>query len=265
MSAILAPVGTLVRHRRLLAQTVGLEVRKRYVGSLIGLAWLALGPLLFLAVYSGVYLFIFRASAPAMPVGDYILLIFAGLIAFLGLAEALAAGVGSVVANASLIKNTLFPIELVPVRALFASQVTQVVGTGMLVAAAAAVKGLTPWVLLLPVVWVAQVAFMAGVLWVLSSLNVYLRDLQHLVGTLVLLLMLLSPISYTLAMVPETLRALIALNPLTHYIVCYQDVLVFGRAPDPASFALAVALGLGSFVLGFQFFRRLKSVFADNV
>ncbi|MEZ5730010.1 MAG: ABC transporter permease [Burkholderiaceae bacterium] len=107
--------------------------------------------------------------------------------------------------------------------------------------------------------------FMAGLLWILSGLNVFFRDLQQIVGTVILLLMLISPIAYTLEMVPENLRGIVAANPLSHFIFCYQSLLMLGRWPDPKNLTFVLISGPVLFVIGHAFFSRLKRVLVDNV
>ena len=159
------------------------------------------------------------------------LLIFCGLIPFLGFSDALSAGVGSVTQNANLIKNTLFPIDLVPVKAVLVSQCTQLVGTGLLLMTIALLGKLTWWTLLLPLAWAGQVLFSVGLLWILSSLNVYFRDLQNMVSVAILFLMMTSPIAYTADMVPAAMRPFLKLNPLYYLITSYQDCLMIGQMP----------------------------------
>src|SRR5208283_1407891 len=132
----------------------------------------------FLGVYAATYLCVFKVRFALFDSNQYVAVIFCGLIPFLGFAEALGLGVGSVTANANLIKNTLFPIELIPVKAVLVSQCSQVVGTGLLLIAVSLLGKLTWWALLLPLAWAGQVLFSIGLLWILSSLNVYFRDLQ---------------------------------------------------------------------------------------
>ncbi|MEZ5659090.1 MAG: ABC transporter permease [Burkholderiaceae bacterium] len=265
MSVVLQPFAMLFRRRLLLVQTVRQEIRKRYLGSVLGLAWLVVHPLLFLGVYAAVYLLIFKVRFQLFDSSEYVLLIFCGLVPFLGIAEALGAGVPSVVADSSLVKNTLFPVELVPIKVLLASQGLQVVGTLILIVAIGLVRGLSPTMLFVPVIWFAQLLFMAGMLWFLAGLNVFFRDLQMIVGTLILLLMLISPIAYTLDMVPANLRVIVAFNPLSHFIFCYQSLLMLGTWPDPRNLAFVLVSGPVLFIAGHWFFMRLKRVLVDNV
>jgi lipopolysaccharide transport system permease protein len=250
----------------MLWQTSRNEIRGRYAGSLLGLLWVAVYPLLFLGVYGVIFTKIFPPSPERFPEPlHYVLLIFCGLVPFLGFAEALSLGVASVTSNAQLIKNTLFPIELIPVKAVAVSQFTQVVGTALLLTALALTRGLTPWALLLPLVWFLQVIFSVGLMWVLSGLNVFLRDIQQVVGIAILVLMIFSPIAYTAEMVPPGLRVIIGLNPLFYFITAMQDCLWMQRSPPWQTWAVMAGLAAVFFWAGYGMFARLKPVFADHV
>lgn len=266
MSVIAAPYGLLWRHRRLLRSTTRSELKARFAGSVLGVLWLLGYPVLLLAAYAGMFLFVFKAQPAGFSSSvDYVLLIFCGLIPFLGFAESLGAGTPSIASNASLIKNTLFPIDLVPVRTVFVSQAVQVIGSGILLVAIAANGMLTAWVLLLPIVWCLQLAFTLGLVWIVSSVNVYLRDLQQMVSVLTLFLMMASPIAVPANDLSGPLASFSVFNPLWYVIACYQDLLVYGRAPSVLAFGGLAMLGLGCLSFGYWFFGRMKLVLVDNV
>ncbi|MBN1866080.1 ABC transporter permease [Candidatus Sumerlaeota bacterium] len=262
------PLCLLTKHRAMLCRTTWNEIKARYAGSILGLAWLVFYPLLFLGVYS-VFIYILMGkragdlSDPALI--DQVLLVFCGLIPFIGFAEGLAGGVVSVTQNANLIKNTLFPIELVPVKAVLVGQCTQVVGTAMLLVCLAVFGKLTIWVLVLPLVWLLQIALSVGVAWILSSLNVYFRDLQNIVGVVTLMLMLISPIAWKAVDIPASVLPWMMFNPLYYVIVACQQCLLLGRFPDPILLEVLGVLAVLVFFGGYAFFRRMKRVFADNV
>jgi lipopolysaccharide transport system permease protein len=262
---LLQPFLLLWRNRRTLAQTTASDIRARYAGSVIGMAWTVLYPLLFLGCYAVVYIYIFKVRVAVFDADEYVVLIFCGLIPFLAFSESLGAGTSTVVANAHLIKNTLFPIELFPVKAVLASQATQAVGLGLLLIAVALVGRLTSCVVLLPVVLTLQLLFTMGVLWIFSSTNALIRDLQSMVAIMILLLMMVSPIAYTEDMVPANLRPLLKLNPLAYFIGAYQDILFRGQLPRPQMLVGLPLLSLGTFYLGYWSFGRIKGVFTDNV
>lgn len=252
------------RHRHLLWRTALGDLRTRYAGSVLGVGWLVLYPLLLLGAYATVRAGI--AGPDGRTSADVILLVFCGLVPFLGFAEALAIGTSSVSGNSSLVKNTLFPIEMVPVKAVLVSQVSQVVGTAILLVALAAWGKLTAAALFLPLVWFLQLLATVGVIWVLASLNVFVRDLQQVVGLLTLVLMLVSPIGYASdSPSAAALRWLLLPNPVAHMIFCTQDCLVLGRAPQTTNLLFLAVFAVVAFAGGHWFFGRLKRVMTDNV
>lgn len=259
-----APFTQLHACRRLLFRTVLTDVRSRFSGSILGLFWLVLHPLLFLGAYALVYLLIFKVRFQLFDSNEYVVLIFCGLIPFLGIAEALGTGVGAVTSNRTLIKNTLFPIAMIPVKTVLAGQTVQLAGTMLLLVALLLVGRLSLWIFWVPVIWMLQLLFMCGLVWILSSLAVFFRDLQYMIATLILLLMMVSPIAYTPDMLPEGIRPLLWYNPLSHMIICYQDVLMLHRFPG-AQFWVFAAISLFCFYFGHFFFSRLQKLFADNI
>lgn len=259
------PFELLIKYRNMLLQTTSNEIKARYAGSFLGLTWAVLYPLLFLGCYAAVFVFVYNVRFDIFNTNDYIALIFCGLIPFLGFAEALQSGISSVTSNVNLMKNTLFPIELVPVKTLFAGQTTQAAGLGLLLIALAFLGKLSLWTPFFIVLWILQIMFSLGVVWILSSVNVVVRDLQNMISVIVLLLMMISPIAYPVEMVPENLRPFLAANPLYYIISTYQDVLMFGRFPRLEVFLPFVILSFVTFILGYWFFTKMKRVFADNV
>src|SRR5687768_14032083 len=110
MSVLTRPFALIYAHRRMLAATTCNDVKARFAGSVIGPAWVVLYPTLLLGAYAMVYVFIFKVRLGVMNPAEYVALIFCGLVPFIGFSEALGNGVSSVTGNASLVRNTLFPI-----------------------------------------------------------------------------------------------------------------------------------------------------------
>ncbi len=259
------PLFLLVRNRRLLYQTTITEISRRYAGSALGLVWVGLYPLLFLGVYALIFLTVFKVRFDLYSSNEYVAIIFCGLIPFLTFAEGLATGVSSVVSNSNLVKNTLFPIELIPVRAVFSAQTIQMVGLVMLIITSFLLGRLTWWVLLVPVIWLFQIFFMIGLIWILSGFNVFFRDLQNIVSVVILMLMMITPIAYPVDMIPANLRPLLGLNPLYYLVAAYQDVLMNGRFPHGEIFWILLGMSFAFLVFGHLIFKRLMGVFADYV
>jgi lipopolysaccharide transport system permease protein len=107
--------------------------------------------------------------------------------------------------------------------------------------------------------------FTIGVVWFISSLNVFIRDLQQVMNVIILFLMLVSPIAYTPEMVPEGMRPLLRINPLFYIITGVQDSIIIGRLTRVDLLITYFLIAFFTFIFGYHFFIRLKRVFADNV
>ncbi len=252
------------RHREMLWETTLADIRSHYAGTIFGMFWLLLYPILLLGTYSVVYGYIFRVRM-GMDISEYILMIFAGLIPFLGISESLSSSVVSVTSNASLVKNTLYPIDIIPVKAVLASQCTGIVGMMLLAVALAVLGHLSWWALLVIPIWVLQIMFCTGIAWIISSLQVVLNDMKNLIGILIMLLMMLSPIAYTPEMVSEKMRMFLALNPLYHFISAYRDCLLQGCFPREGCFFILTVLSVLVYCAGFAFFSKMKQLFDDEM
>jgi homopolymeric O-antigen transport system permease protein len=257
------PFSALLQHRALLRRTVPDALRKRYAGQAMGIFWLVLSPLLLMSIYAAIYVLVFRIRPVAMSQAEYVLYIFAGLIPFLGFSEALNSGTTSLSVDRTVLLNTVFPPELLPLQACIASHATTLVGLAMVTLLAAAIGTLGPLALLVPVVLLLQVMFVAGLVWVLSLASLVLRDIQQILTFVVMALLVLTPIAYTLDMVPRAVAPLVYANPLSYFVILFHDLLVFGRLPPWPIAAAAAALSLLSFCAGYWAFQRVKLVFFD--
>ncbi len=193
----------------------------------------------------------------------FVLFVFAGLIPYLGFSEAVSTGLGSVKQNLALLRNAVFPIEFVPVKHVLAAMV------GLLSSLALLILMLLPtqyagWHLLyLPVPLLSLLLFCIAVVWVLSAVAVVVPDIAQVVNIALLLLMFVSPIGYSVDMVPSRARLLVYFNPMTYLIDSFRYALL-GLRSSPlwhdAGF-LAVALVLS--VVAGAFFRRMSPIFSD--
>jgi lipopolysaccharide transport system permease protein len=260
----LRPFLSLFHYRSMLAATTLDLIRKRYSASYLGMLWVVLYPVIFLGLYVLVFVYVLQVKLAGHSSFEYVILIFAGLIPFLGFTEALAAGVTSVVDNKALIKNVIFPIELVPVQTVLASSVTMLVGLIMLMAVLIFRGQVYAAQLLAPLIFLIQLLFTVGLIWLLSILNVFFRDISTFVSPIILFLMLISPIAYTIDMIPKELMPFMYWNPLFYLIMIYREALFFGRAPWEFV-AIFAAIAFAAFNLGYFVFMRLKGLCSDYV
>ncbi len=255
---------SIFKNRKIILATTSTDIKMKYAGATLGYLWLVLYPLLLLSIYAVSYIFIFKVRLKMLSPYEYVLLIFSGLIPFLSFTEAMGRGVTAVTANASLLKNTLFPIEFVPVNYSLTAQVIQLVGFSMLSILLFFMGRLGVSWFFIFLVWACQIVFTIGILWIISALNVFFKDLNNIIAIIILMLMLISPIAYTEDMIPHKLRKLLYLNPLYYLIMVYQKILIFNRL-DIRLFGIFAVLAFFHFFFGYWLFMKLKCLFSDYV
>ena len=253
------------KHRNIIIVTTFNDIKARYAGSFLGSLWLFLAPVIFLSLYALIYIFIYRIKLKILSPCEYIFFIFSGLIPFLSFSEAIGRGTQAVTANSNLVKNTLFPIELIPIQFTLCAQSLQFVGFILLIVVSLIFNKLTViTVLFLPLLWILQILFTIGVVWLLSALNVFFRDISNIISIMILMLMMISPISYTENMIPGALKLVLYINPLYYMIILYQKIFIFGKL-DVLFLIVFSIISLCFYFFGYYVFITLKDVFSDYV
>lgn len=248
--------------RELLFTLVGRELRLRYAQTWVGVAWVALKPLVTMAVLWAIFGVAAALPTDGMPRPVFF---FAGLMLWFFFSGAIADCKDSLVANADLVRKVYFPRVLLPMAIVIARLVDLAIMLAFLAALLAAAGG-AAWPSLPGAAWAigttAVLAFAIGQL--TAAINVRYRDATHVVPVVLQLLMFVSPIVYSSSLVPGAWARLYALNPLVGLIDGFRASLM-GRPVDvvPAAFATAVTVVLAALAL--VVFRRLDASFADYV
>ena len=254
--------------RELILQFARRDLAARYAGSLGGASWLIAQPALLLALYTFVFVEIFKVRWPNAAGGatsvDFALMAFAGLSLHAMFADCASRAVGLISGNPNFVKKQQFPLETIGIALTAASFVQYLAALALLVVLSVVVYGLPPWTfLLLPLYLLPFFVLCVGTVWLLSSLGVYLRDLGQIVGMVMTALFFLSPILYPVEFVPEAYRVFIALNPLTFPVEAVRSLLFDGVVPDTFGFALYATMSVIVLALSVFVFGRLKHGFAD--
>ena len=246
------------------AESVIYDVRQRYLGSVIGIGWAVLLPAMQLSIYAALYTFIFRVRPSGLDEWGYVLLVFSGLVPIMAFNEALTSSIASVSANKNLLLNTVFPAELIPLRSSVAAHFPHLFGLAITMVLGF-VLGRTDWkaVLLVPVCWILLLMFATGIGWVLSLLSLVAKDIQHGIGLILMVTTIISPFAYTPEMVPAAMKPLLFLNPLSYFVLTFQQLICYGNWPDFRVMGGAALLAMASFMSGYFFFQRAKGVFFD--
>lgn len=259
---------TAWHHRALILRLTRHEIDARYRGSMLGIVWALLTPLLMLAVYTFVFTVVFQArwGTAGSNSTEFALLLFSGLVLFNIFSECLNRAPGLLLENVSYIKKVVFPLEILALVTLAVALFNAAIGLAILLVFYVAALGLPPaTALLLPIVVAPLCLLTLGVSWFLASAGVFLRDIRQVVGVAVTVLMFLSPIFYPLTAVPERFRALIHLNPMTAILEQSKDLLFWGRIPSPLEWLVATLAAWGCAWLGYLWFMKTRRGFADVV
>jgi lipopolysaccharide transport system permease protein len=263
-----ALVGGLCRHRGLIFGLARREVASRYRGSVLGLLWSFLSPLMMLFVYTFVFSVVFRArwNQAGESTVEFALVLFAGLMVFNVFAESINRAPGLMLANVSYVRKMVFPLEILPLvsmaSTLFHFAVSFIV---WLVFYMIQFGPPRPMMLLLPLVLLPVVLLSLGGMWLLASLGVYIRDASQAVGIATSALLFVSPIFYPLSALTQPYLSILRWNPLVPAIEYARDVLIWDRMPDPAGLLVYLAATALVAWLGFAWFQKTRKGFADVV
>lgn len=259
-------VSSFWRNRGLISVLVQREVIGRYRGSYMGLIWSFFNPVLMLAVYTFVFSVVFKArwNIGSDSKTEFSLILFSGLIVFNLFAECVTRGPSLILSNVNYVKKVVFPLEILPWVTLGSAVFHALVSLGVWLTAHLIFFGLPPvTALLLPLLISPLLLLIVGISWGLASLGVYLRDVSQFIGVFTTVLMFLSPVFYSISVLPPEYRQLLLLNPLTPIIEQIRGILFFGNFPDAGVF-LENMIGAALVAwLGFAWFQKTRKGFAD--
>lgn len=260
-------VRNLIRRREIIRILTWRDFAARFRGSAFGVLWAFIQPLFMMVVYTLVFsVFLkvrFGSSDSPYTFAVYLL---CGLLPWTTFAEGLSTATDLIRKNANLVKRVVFPLEVLPLNVTLVAVIQQLIGFVLLLPLAFIVTGQFGWSLLfLPVILFFQILFVTGMNWIWSAVSVFLPDMRQATVLLTTLLMFLTPIFYPEEMVPERVQWLINLNPIAQLVRMYRSVVMTGEMPQLLD---TVGTGLAClviFMIGYVFFMRTKSVFADIV
>lgn len=250
----------------LLSQLTRRDIATRYQGSAAGLLWAFFSPVLMLLVYTFVFGYVFKARwmGAESDRSFFALNLFAGMIVHGFLAECISRSPALLQQHSNFVKRIVFPLWLLPLVPLASALFHTCISFLVLFLAYSAIVQTLHWQLLaLPVLIVPFVLFLAGLGWMLSALGVYLRDLSQIIPIIVTVLMFMSPVFYPAEALPEKIRPLMYMNPLTPAIETLRGVLFEGRLPSLTGYSVALVISILFAALGLIIFNRLKVGFSD--
>ncbi len=257
----------LWKHRELLMAFVINDLRHRYVGSSIGFFWTVVNPIIELVTYTFVFNVLIGVKfSPGGGTAHYALFLFCGMVTWFAISDGLTRATTVIRDYGHLIKKVNFPVLVLPAHVIASALVNQAIRTIILAIGVILFgEGLSVHFLLVPIFWVVQAVFITGLGFFLSTAGVYFRDAIHWVNAVLLTWMFVTPIFYPPSVYPARFNFLLQLNPLSHIVGIYQELILNHRIPHPNSMLVAGVIAVLAFLIGFSIFAHHRPKFADLV
>lgn len=239
------------------------DIKQRYKQSVLGYAWVIINPFAQMIVMAIVFSIIIRIPSLGIP---YPLFLYAGLLPWLFFSQSLVTSVNVLIEHAALIKKIAFPREVLVLSTVLAKLVDFGLAGIIMVAFLLYYQIPFSWTWLwFPVLLFFQIVFTTGLSLLVSALNLFYRDIQHLLSLIILLWMYLTPVIYSLAIVPEKYQLVFRLNPMAILIEQYRNILFFQHVPTLFGMIYLTLASSLTLMIGIFVFKKLEGYFADVV
>ena len=249
------------RYRSLVSSLILRELKARYRGSVLGFLWTFLNPLLLLGVYALVFNVYFRIQME-----HYAGFMFTGLLPWIWFSSSLIEGTNAITSGGSLITKVLFPGQLLPLVKVGSNLMNFLLSLPILFVFLGVMSIFPDWNLcLLPLMLLIHFAFISGLVLSLATLNVFLRDIQHILANLLTLWFFLTPILYPLSQVPGSFKKFVLLNPAALFTLGYQDIFFYRRSTDLWHLIPSLILSVFMLGLGIVLFEHYKETLAEKL
>ena len=251
----------IYKYRELLKTNVKKEIRGRYKNSFLGILWSFLNPLLQLAVYSVIF-------GALLAGGDktYHIYICVALIPWTYFTTTISQAAFTIIGNGDIIKKVYFPREILPISVVTSGAVNFLISTIIILAfVLGAGLGLTKYIILYPFVLLIQYVLLLGISFIVSSITVYFRDLEHIIGVVLMAAFYATPIVYRLSDLPANLQVIMQLNPMTHLINAYRDIFYYHQMPDMRMLLILLGISVVLTIIGYFIFKKLQTGFAEEL
>ncbi|WP_045220548.1 ABC transporter permease [Desulfonatronum thioautotrophicum] len=262
-----APLQTAFRHRHLILELTRRDIAMRYRGSLMGITWSFLIPLLMLIVYTLFFTLIFNARwglSENETRTDFAVILFVGLLIHGFFADCINRSPGLIISNVNYVKKVVFPLEILPFVMLGSALFHIALSLLVLFLAMLLLSHQISWTaLLFPIVFLPLIFTTLGLAWLLSSLGVFIRDIGQITNVFTTILLFASGVFFPLSSIPPPYRDFLALNPLAYIIEQSRDVLLFGTLPGGVGLLASLLAGLVITWAGYWWFQKTRNGFAD--
>lgn len=248
-------------YHEMIQSLVKKDLTTRYKGSVLGFLWTFINPLFQLLIYSVVFSVIMRVA-----VDNYAMYLFVALVPWLFCATSIQMGSTCIMAATGLVQKVYFPRIVLPISVV-CSNFMNMVFSFIIVFLSLVLTGVgvSPVAFVLPVIMIIEFFFVLGLVLIFSALTVYFRDLEHILGIIVNAWFYLTPIVYTIDMIPERFLGLMYANPMTSVVLAYRDILYYKQMPHFSTLISTVCFAIAFMVIGYFTFQKLQKRFAEEL
>ena len=258
---IMGIINELIKYKEFLRTNVKKDISGKYKGSFLGVLWSFINPLLSVVVYAIVFHYIMRFK-----IDHYLIYLISGIIPWSFFTNSVNAGLNSILYNADIIKKVYFPRVILPISAVTSCLVNFAISCVIVVIFALfSGVGVSFYIFLLPLVAIIQYIFTLGIAFILSAVEIYVRDIEHIINFFVSMLFYVTPILYTKDYVPEQFGWILKLNPLAYIIDGYHSIIYYKELPNIPNLCIIFTFSVVLFFVGYRIFDKLQRGFAEEV
>ncbi|MBY0163293.1 ABC transporter permease [Cytobacillus firmus] len=247
---------SIINYRDLLKNLTSNELKLKYKNSVLGLLWSYIYPIMMIVIYTFAFKVILR-----MTIENFALFVFVGLIPWNFVQSSISQSTNSIINNQSLVKKIYFPRAIIPISIVNANFLTLLISHLILFGAMYFYDvPIKLSILILPILWIILYFIVTGLSLLLSSITVKYRDISHIVDVIFMAWFYLTPVIYSLSMVPDPYNSIIQLNPITNLIELFRTVLLDGEFPAVDEMLKTGLYSILLFIAGlFIFYKREKN------
>ena len=254
-------VNDLIKYGEFLKSNVKKDIRGKYKGSFLGILWSFINPLLSVLVYAIVFPYIMRIK-----VDNYLIYLITGIIPWTFFTSSINMGLISVLSNADIIKKVYFPRIILPISTVTSCLVNFLISCAIiLLFCLGSGLGISFQLLWLPLIAIIQYVMLLGFTFILSALEMYMRDIEHIVNFILSMAFYVTPILYTPDIFPQKLSWVLKVNPMAYLVNAYRSIFFYKTTPDIQGLAIVSIFSILIFLIGYFIFEKLQKGFAEEV
>ena len=254
-------VNDLRHYREFLKSNVKKDIRGKYKGSFLGVLWSFINPLLSVLVYAIVFPYIMRIK-----VENYLIYLITGIIPWTFFTSSINMGLISVLSNADIIKKVYFPRIILPISTVTSCLVNFLISCLIIVLfCLGSGLGISFQILWLPLIALIQYVMLLGFTFILSAIEMYMRDIEHIVNFILSMAFYVTPILYTPDIFPEKLAWVLKVNPMAYLVNAYRSIFFYQKMPDLIGIGVVSIFSIFLFGIGYLIFEKLQKGFAEEV